>query len=65
MHVEMTICDLAGRRVKALLHGELEPGAYAIPWDGHDESSQAVRAGIYYVFLQTPLGRLSTRIVVL
>jgi len=65
MQVELTICDLAGRRVRILLYGELEPGSYTIAWDANDESDRAVRPGVYYVLLQTPLGQLRTRIVVL
>jgi hypothetical protein len=65
MHVELMICDLAGRRVKTLIHGELEPSSYTVAWDANDESNRSVRSGVYYVLLQTPLGRLSARVVVL
>ena len=49
---ELTVYDLAGRRVRTLVEGPIEPGIHAIPWDGKDEENQGVSTGVYIVRLQ-------------
>ncbi len=45
--VSLTIYDVRGRRIETLLDDELEPGRYAIHWDGRNERGQSVASGIY------------------
>lgn len=46
--VELTIFDVAGRRVRALLARETGVGYHTIPWDGRDDAGRRVLAGIYF-----------------
>lgn len=43
----LDIFDIAGRKVRTLVDGELEPGAHTIEWDGRDEAGGDVSDGIY------------------
>jgi len=48
--VEVTLFDLAGRRMRSLGGGErLPPGEHSIRWDGRDGSGAPVRDGVYLV----------------
>ncbi len=49
--VKLEIFDLAGRRVRALLSGDLAAGPHEARWDGVDDGGRAVASGGY-------LGRL-------
>jgi sugar lactone lactonase YvrE len=48
---EVSIFDLAGRRVRRLAHQTLPAGRQRLIWDGHDESGREVSSGIYFVRL--------------
>jgi len=54
-HVELTIYDVSGRRVRTLVVGSLAPGRHALRWDGRDASGQEVASGVY--FLRLAAGR--------
>jgi hypothetical protein len=56
-HAELSVHDLAGRRVATLHRGAIEPGRHAFAWRGEDESGRAVAPGIYVYRLTTPEGR--------
>lgn len=43
----LDIYDLAGRRVRTLLHGELPAGPGGAVWDGRDERGRDAAGGIY------------------
>ena len=46
--VEVTICDLAGRRMRTLTEERSNAaGTYSIVWDGKDEDGHVVTPGIY------------------
>jgi len=49
---ELVIRDVAGRRVRALLQGELPAGRHSRAWDGRDESGRPVAAGVYFAELR-------------
>jgi len=46
-HVELTIYDLAGRRVKTLIAGHVATGDHEIGWDGRDAGGHRVASGVY------------------
>jgi hypothetical protein len=46
---EVTVHDLLGRRVRALVRGCLEPGSHSLLWDGRDDSGVPVPSGLYFV----------------
>jgi hypothetical protein len=51
-HVEVTVYDIRGRRVSALIKSELEPGSYKLHWDGRDDRGSKVSSGIYLYTLR-------------
>lgn len=50
-HCELTIHDLAGRRVRTLFAGEIGPGDRRVAWNGADDRGAAVGAGVYFARL--------------
>ncbi|MEZ4648028.1 MAG: FlgD immunoglobulin-like domain containing protein [Candidatus Eisenbacteria bacterium] len=49
---ELSVFDVAGRRVRTLVQGELEAGAHDVVWDGRDESGNLLSSGIYWTQLR-------------
>lgn len=47
--VEVSVLDLAGRRVVGLYHGSLDRGRQSIHWNGRDARGARVGAGSYFV----------------
>jgi len=45
--VDLTLYDLAGRRVKQLAHGPMNAGPHGLRWDGTDSRGRSVAAGVY------------------
>lgn len=58
--IELSIFDLAGRRVRTLVHQALAAGRHPFTWDGRNESGGHLGAGIYVARL-TGAGRTITR----
>lgn len=54
-----------GRRVRTLVHGELEAGEHACGWDGLDDAGRRCEAGNYVLRLETGGRLLTSRIVAL
>ena len=44
--VRLSIYDVSGRRVRALLNGSMAAGAQRIGWDGRDDAGRSVAAGV-------------------
>lgn len=61
---EVAVFDLAGRRVRTLLQGDLRAGRHPIVWDGLDQRGNAVASGTY-LFRAEVRGEVSTRRAVL
>lgn len=47
--VDVSVFDLAGRRMATLARGRFEPGAHVVPWDGRSADGSRARAGMYFV----------------
>jgi hypothetical protein len=47
--VEVSVFDLAGRRVRRLLRGYLPPGTRVVSWDGRDDRGLEVASGPYMI----------------
>ena len=45
--VELTVYNVKGQKVKALLNDNFEKGNHSIVWDGFDDSGKPVSSGIY------------------
>lgn len=54
--------DAQGRRVRNLADRVLPRGASVLAWDGRDARGVAVRAGVYFVRLETARGVVRTRL---
>jgi subtilisin family serine protease len=63
--VEVAIYNVAGRRMRTLVRGALNPGRYAQPWDGRDDQGVAVAAGIYFVRMSAGVFEARDRMVYL
>jgi photosystem II stability/assembly factor-like uncharacterized protein len=50
--VELSLYDLRGTKVRALLRDELSAGNHLVVWDGRTESGLAAPSGIYWVRLR-------------
>lgn len=47
--VDVSVFDLAGRRMATLARGRFAPGAHVVPWDGRGADGARARAGMYFV----------------
>ena len=61
--VRLELFDVAGRRVRSLLRGPLAAGPHFAVWDGRDDDSRKVQAGIYLARLLTPDRSFVVRLV--
>ena len=53
MEVDLTIFDVSGRRVIALIHRAMPAGRTRIQWNGRDSNGRAVSSGIYFYRLRS------------
>jgi len=56
LHVSATVAldvyDVAGARVRELVHRQFDPGEHSVRWDGTGDGGDAVAPGIYFVQLR-------------
>ncbi|MBK8232387.1 MAG: T9SS type A sorting domain-containing protein [Candidatus Eisenbacteria bacterium] len=52
--VSVRIFDATGRLVRTVLEGDLPAGDASVTWDGRNEQSEAVPAGVYFSRVETP-----------
>jgi len=50
--MRLTVCDVAGRRVRELIDGPLAAGEQVVPWDGRADDGTRVRPGTYFAVLR-------------
>jgi uncharacterized lipoprotein YddW (UPF0748 family) len=50
--ISLSIYNILGQKVVALLDGSLAPGHYRITWDGTDRTGSRVASGIYFCHLR-------------
>jgi len=48
-HLEVSVFDLRGRRVRRLHSGNVEAGWHQLTWDGRDESGRGQSSGLYFL----------------
>ncbi len=53
---QLVVFDVAGRRVKGLVDGEMPAGRHAVSWDATDDAGRKVAPGVYFYRLTTPDG---------
>jgi flagellar hook assembly protein FlgD len=61
--VRLSVFDLAGRQVRALMDETLPAGPHAVSWDGNDSHGASAPPGVYLVRAVTPSGESSVRAV--
>ena len=64
-HVEITIYNIRGQRVKNLINGDLPAGIHDIVWDGKDSQNRSVASGIYFYRFHTPETTKTNRMVLM
>jgi len=62
--VEVDALDLAGRRVRSIVAGELPAGSTTCLWDLRDGRGRRVPAGLYVLRARTPQGTIARRTMV-
>jgi flagellar hook assembly protein FlgD len=63
--VELSVYDVAGRRVRSLLSNALPTGTYLAEWNGRDDAGVLLPAGNYVSVLEAGGQRLSSMMVLL
>jgi hypothetical protein len=63
--VELTIFDMAGRRVRTLVDGELTAGVSEARWDGRGTGGHSPASGIYFARLSAAGGQRIAKLVLL
>jgi hypothetical protein len=58
-HVNVTVYNVAGQRIRELLDTEQDPGVYQITWNGRSDAGERVASGVY--FMSTVIGVQETR----
>jgi len=51
-HVRLDVHDALGRKVRALVNGEVAGGYHSVEWNARDESGAAAAAGVYLISLR-------------
>jgi len=51
-NVDIEVYDVAGRRIRTLLHGSRQAGNLLVRWDGRDEMMRRAASGIYFARLR-------------
>ncbi len=64
-HVDLSVFDLAGRRVATLREGDFAEGSYEVTWNGRTDTGARAATGAYWYVLQTPTGRVAQRMTLL
>ena len=59
------VIDISGRRVRTLTTGPQARGRHDLTWDGTDDSGHAVRAGLYFVKVDTQENSQARRVILL
>lgn len=49
---ELTVYDITGRKVRALLSGPMAPGTHFVVWNGRDEQGKPAASGVYFARLR-------------
>lgn len=61
--VDLSVYDVAGRRVTTLVNGVLEAGAHGVTWDAMAPTGDMARVGMYFARLLTRDGAATLRVL--
>jgi hypothetical protein len=62
---ELSVFDLAGRKVATLADGVFTEGEHEVSWDGRTDAGVPAAAGQYWYVLRTPTGRVARSMTLL
>ena len=62
-HVELSVYDITGRRVRRLVDGTRTAGSHSLVWDGRTGSGSRAPAGVYFVVAATSDSRDTMKLV--
>ena len=63
--VELTVHNLAGQRVAALLVGQRDAGEHTVRWDGRDDAGRPLASGVYLYLLRAGSHTDARKLVIL
>ncbi|HDS01976.1 MAG TPA: T9SS type A sorting domain-containing protein, partial [candidate division Zixibacteria bacterium] len=63
--VTLDIYNLLGQKIRTLADRNFGPGEHQIIWNGRDESGDEAASGVYFYRLQTNLGTVSRKMIML
>ena len=63
--MEITIHNLLGQKVKTLVNESMNPGKYAIIWNGMDNTGKPLSSGVYIYRFVTPEFAKSKKLILL
>jgi flagellar hook assembly protein FlgD len=63
--VRVAVYDVAGRLVRTLVDGPIDPGPHDLSWDGTDDRGERVASGVYYCTLEAGGVRANRSVTVL
>jgi flagellar hook assembly protein FlgD len=63
--VHLAIYNVAGRLVRTLVDGEVDPGYHSVVWDGRDNNGVEVGSGVYFCRMEAEGFDDSTKMVLL
>lgn len=58
----LAVYDVRGTCIRVLYAGELDAGPREVAWDGTDDRGESVSSGVYFVQLETPTQKATTKI---
>ena len=62
-HLRIVVYDILGREVYEESHQALSSGSYTCEWNGVGRSGNVLGSGIYFLELQTEMGRVAMKLV--
>ena len=63
--LDLSIYDVAGRRVRALANGPLDAGHYTLTWDGRSDRGLVLPSGVYWLLLDAEGFRSTAKLVMI
>lgn len=55
-HVRITVCDIKGDVIKAILNDKQTSGEYLLKWDGTDDAGKRMASGVYFYQIELDYG---------
>ena len=65
MHVNISIFDLLGRKIKTLVNGQKQIGEHNIRWDAKDDYARPVAGGVYLYKIETETHKQAKKMIYL